>query len=289
MEIIHPHERRALAQRLANDVDAAAVAKPRGNSWRLGPSALEDECDRKVWYGYRWTHADQRSAQMRRLLDHGKASEERIVGWLRDAGVILQEVDPNASPHALNKQFRIRAGGGHIGGYLDGVAHLPQAYAYPYPMVAEFKSHNDKSFKLLEKDDVEKAKPAHKAQMGFYGWKYDYRYSLYAALNKNDDHLHIEIVENDYSEARDNERRLIEIINSPRPPARITETITDFRCKMCRHAAVCHQGAEYDVNCRSCDYASPVDGGEWRCNLVSQIIPRDFVKVGCAAWHPVGR
>lgn len=289
MDILHPHEREALALRLSNDVDAAILQLTRPGSWRLGPSALEDECDRKVWYGFRWTHAQMRDARMRRLLDHGKESEARIVAWLRGAGMYIFEEDPNAKPKAKNKQFGIRAGGGHIGGYLDGIAYLPQTYNYPYALVSEFKSHGDKSYKPLDKDGVAKAKPAHKAQAGYYGWKYNIRYSLYAALNKNDDAFHLEIIENDYREAEDNERRMMEIINTPRPPARISEYSTDFRCKMCHHQGVCHGGDAYEKNCRSCDYASPVDGGEWQCSLIQQIIPRDFVPIGCGAWHPVGR
>lgn len=295
MEILHAHERKALAERLSNDIDAAIVAEPRGNSWRLGPSSMDTQCDRRVWYGFRWVKADTRDARMTRLLDHGKMMEARFEGWLVAAGVKLWTIDPNASPNALNKQYRVRAVGGHVGGYLDGIAILPESYDYPYPIVAEFKSAGaGKSGSGTDfnktKADVFVGKPEHAEQFGYYGWKCNYRYSVYMALNKNDDDMTVQIAENDFGKAQMLEARMLSIILSHNPPTRISEDITNFQCKLCtRFNEICHKGAPYEKNCRSCDYSEPIPGGEWQCNFRSQTIPRDIVKVGCDQYHPVGR
>jgi hypothetical protein len=293
MEVLHPHERAALAERLVNDIDAAILeTHKRGHSWRLGPSALEDDCDRKIWYGFRWVKLDERSARMHRLLDHGKETEPRFDAWLLGAGCTVYEIDPSAPETRKNRQYRVRACGDHVGGFLDGIVYLPPHYNYPYPLVLEKKSSNTKGFVELHKEGgggVKVKKPAHAHQAGYYGWKYGMRYSLYVSLNKNDDDMHLEIIENDYVAADMDERRFWSIITADRPPARISEKSTDYRCNMCRHHAICHNGADYEKNCRSCEHGQPVDGGEWRCNLRSQTIPREIAPVGCEHYHPVGR
>lgn len=292
MEVLHPHERAALGDRLKHAIDDAILAShQRGHSWRLGPSSLEDECDRKIWYGFRWVKRDTRTAQMHRLLDHGKLMEPRFEEWLAAAGVTVYSIDPTAPETRKNRQYRIRAVGDHVGGFLDGIAMLPESFGYPYPLVLELKTSNDKNFAGFRKAgaSVATVKPAHKKQAGLYGWKYGFRYSLYMALDKDNDDLHVEIVDNDYNGASMDELRLSTIIQSAKPPARISENATDFRCKMCRHQAICHVGADYERNCRSCDYASPIAGGEWQCNLVTQTIPRDVVAIGCSQYHPVAR
>jgi len=290
MEILHPHERKALAQRLHNDMDAATVADPRKHSWRLGPSSMDTDCDRKVWYGFRWVKVDIRDARMTRLLEHGHIQEPIFEAWIKATGTQVWTVDPNASPKAMNKQYRVRAVGEHVGGYLDGIAMLPEDYKFPYPLILELKtSGTGKGFNDVAEKGVEIGKPSHAIQAGFYGWKYQFRYSLYLMLNKNDHDLTVQIIENDYAAAAMLEARMYDIVRAEKPPRRISENATDYRCKMCRFHGICHQGGDYEVNCRSCDYAEPIPGGEWQCNLYGRQIPRDVVKVGCANHHPVGR
>lgn len=292
MEMLAPHERAALSSRLLTDIDQAILdGSQRGHSWRLGPSALEDECDRKVWYGFRWVNVDTRDARMRRLLDHGKLTEPRFEAWLKDAGCTVYTIDPEAPMTRKNRQYRVRAVAGHVSGFLDGIILLPPQYNYPYPLVLEMKSSGQKGFTPFKKEgaSVEVVKPEHAQQAGWYGWKYNFRYSLYMSLNKNDDDLHVEIIENDFGKAALNELRFESIIRSQQPPTRIKENKTDFRCVMCRHKAICHEGASYEKNCRSCDFGEPIPGGEWRCNFRSETIPRDVVPVGCDHYHPVGR
>lgn len=290
MELLNPHERKALSAQLAADIDTAILGDRRPPSWRIGPSALDTDCDRKVWYGFRWVKYQERDARMRRLLDHGKATEPRFEEWLRGAGCTLWTIDPDAPPERKNKQFRVTAVSGHVAGFLDGIVLLPEKYNYPYPMVAEFKtSGTGAGFNKVVEKGVEIGKPSHAHQAGYYGWKKNFRYSVYMCLNKNDDSMHVEIIENDFNAAVMDELRMSTIIQSAMPPARVTENATDFRCKMCHFVAICHTGADYETNCRSCKYGEPIEGGEWRCNLVSKTIPRDFVPIGCGSWEPVGR
>ncbi len=292
MEALHAHERAALSERLQARIDAVILEKSqRFHSWRIGPSALEDECDRKIWYGFRWVKLDVRDARMSRLLERGKESEPRFERWLLDAGCQVYTIDPNAPLTRKNRQYRIRSVGDHVGGFLDGIVILPENFGYPYPLVLELKSTNTKAFVALHKEGagVEVAKPAHAQQAGYYGWKYNFRYSLYMSINKNDDDMHVEIIENDFAKAELNELRFTSIVRAERPPVRISEKSTDYRCAMCRHKGICHMGDGYEKNCRSCQYAEAIPGGEWRCNFRSQTIPRDIVPVGCEHYHPVGR
>lgn len=288
----NPSELAALSQQLQDEVDEQIrlVGDSRAPSWRLGPSSMDTECDRKVWYGFRWVKRHTRDARMYRLLEHGKLMEARFEAMLLAVpGLQLWTIDPNAGPNRLNKQYRIRAVDDHVGAFLDAIAILPPHYGFPDPMVVEMKTGGTGSTWNKTRVDVKAGHPEHVDQFGYYGWKYDFRYSLYVASNKNDDDMTLQIVENDFGKAELLERRMSSVIHSQTPPRRIKEDATFYLCKMCNYADICHKGADYEHNCRSCDYGEPTRGGEWTCNLRSQVIPRDIVPVGCDQYHALGR
>jgi hypothetical protein len=53
---------------------------------------------------------------------------------------------------------------------------------------------------------------------------------------------------------------------------------------MCDMLPVCHRGEVADKSCRSCMYSQPVENKEWKCHQNGQIIPTDFIPIGCDAW-----
>lgn len=285
-------ELKAISQKLLENVDEAAYGEPRQRSWRLGPSSLDTDCDRAVWYQFRWVlPADSgRTPRMLRLLEHGRIMEDQYAGLLAKLkGFQLWTVDPNAKPSAKNKQFGGRSVGDHVGFYLDGICHLPPEYPELGFMPVEFKTAGTGRMFTLTKEDVRVGKSEHYDQMSYYGLKYQMHYGLYMAMNKNDDDLTLQVVELDWGKAEAMDRRMTDIIRSQKPPTRIKENATYFVCKMCKSHAVCHQGAAYLKNCRSCEYGEPIPGGQWTCNLRSATIPRDVVTVGCDQYHPIGR
>jgi len=130
----------------------------------LGASILGDECERKLWYGFRWAFAPERfSGRMLRLFQTGHREEARIIEDLRRIpGAEVRDLD-----FETGAQWMVTFAGGHAGGHADGrMTGVPDAEAAEH--LVEIKTHNDRSFKSLKKDGVEKAKPVHYAQMQIY-------------------------------------------------------------------------------------------------------------------------
>ena len=159
-----------------------------GHRPHLGASLIGHPCDRHLWLTFRWAKAHRWDGRMLRLFDDGKRAEARFVTELRAIGCDVWECDE------AGDQFR-----GHFGGSVDAVASgVPEAPKTPH--LAEFKTSNDKLFKVLERDGVRKAKPQHYAQMQAYMGLLDLTRALYLVENKNDASVYAERVEFDREE-----------------------------------------------------------------------------------------
>ena len=109
----------------------------------LGASLIGKECERALWYDFRWATKAKFPGRVLRLFETGNREEDRLVGNLRRTGATVLELDPETG-----RQFRVQAHGGHFGGSLDGVAinllEAPKTWH-----VLEFKTHSNKSFNDL--------------------------------------------------------------------------------------------------------------------------------------------
>jgi hypothetical protein len=222
---------------------------------------------------------------MQRLFNRGHLEEARLVALLRAAGVEVWQHDDNG------KQFRIKGYHGHFGGSLDGVVYgLP---GHNYPLLSEFKTHNDKSFKKLSEVGVREAKFEHFVQMQIYMGQYELTHALYLAVNKNDDALYAEVVPFDaeiYGMYMD---RAVEVVDAVSPPPRINESPGWYKCKFCSYTAICHSGAEPEKNCRTCRWSTPSVEGSWICEVDEKadrpvLIDGATMLVGCSQYaeHP---
>jgi hypothetical protein len=135
----------------------------------------------------------------------------------------------------------------------------------------------------LKAEGVERSKPLHWAQMQAYMHLSGIERAFYLAVCKDTDELHQERLRHDAEAGRQILAKAQRIIAAPRPPARVSEDPAWWQCRLCDHAAVCHEGARVARHCRSCLHASPLDGGAWRCaRHQAALSPRDQ-EVGCAA------
>ena len=224
----------------------------------LGASLIGKDCERALWFDFRWTTVHRHPGRLLRLFETGQLEETRLVRNLRSIGATVLEVDPETG-----RQIRVQAHGGHFGGSLDGIAlGLPEAPKTWH--VLEFKTHSAKSFNDLAAKGVVQSKPQHAAQMQIYMHLTGITRALYVAVCKDTDALHVERIEVDRAMAE----RLLEkagrIIFAQHPPARISEDPAWFECRFCDHHAACHDGGGAAVTCRSCLHATPVEGG-WHC------------------------
>lgn len=268
-------KRKQIAEQLKYDINEYCVKEYTGEHRdHLGASVIGQECQRKIWYDFRWVKFEVFDGRMLRLFNRGHMEEELFIKWLRGIGVTVWEVDP-----ATGKQFCIWGVNGHYGGSADSVGILP--YFPDLPMLLEFKTHNTKSFTHLFANGLVKSKHQHYSQMCSYGKHYNFRYGLYVAVNKNDDDLYFEVVELDWRLAHDLTNKAQDIIQSQIPPPRIAENPAYYACKFCNKSDICWEGKPVEINCRSCKYAVPIEEAQWKCTLHNEIIPPEFIKQGC--------
>lgn len=99
--------------------------------------------------------------------------------------------------------------------------------------------------------------------------------------------MHIEVVELSEKVAVFMEEKAELIITSQSAPERYSNNPTAFKCKFCDFMDICHNGAHFEKNCRSCANASPIANGAWHCSQQNDTIPDFIIKVGCDAYTPV--
>jgi len=256
----------------------------------MGISTSGRECARELWYSWRWATPTKIAGKLLRLFNRGHLEEARFAAGLMSAGVQLWRME------APGKQFRVSYFGGHYGSAIDGVGlgfpEMPDE-----TMLAEFKTHNAKSFKKLvgERDSdgnvvttglgVKEAKLEHYVQMVQYMQYYKLDYGMYGAVNKDTDELYFEIVPRDDKLADAYRERSRRIMFAKEAPPKLSTNASFWRCKYCDQKGVCHFNDAPDFNCRTCAASYPKEDGNWYCATHGHaIIDKSRQLVGCPEW-----
>lgn len=321
-----PGVRKDIARQILADIDAYCVATyDDGHRNHLGASLIGHDCEKYLWGIFRWLKKEKFDGRMQRLFNRGHKEEARFVEWLRGVGFDVWDVQtevlhyhpesnsyflaPSFNPgdglvmdvtgvpehEAIAKvrgiersQMRVKACRGHFGGSLDGVNRPPIKYRINEPLLCEFKTQGTGSgFVNLCKNGVAIEKPKHYRQMCIYGKNYGFRNALYMCINKNDDSLHIEIVKLDWALGDSLEAKADSVIRSQYAPAMVSQSEAYVDCKRCVFNGICFKNEMPEKNCRSCEKAIPADDGKWYCETYNNLIPQDFIKVGCNNWKPI--
>lgn len=249
-----------LKQVLPHMSDAYRSDEESGFRNHLGASVIGGKCPRAIWYGFHWATKARFQGRILRLFNRGHLEEGRMIAALLTIGCQVYQQDANG------KQYRISDVAGHFGGSGDGVVTgLPDLPA-GMPALTEWKTHNDKSFSALLKGGVRESKFEHFIQMQVYNLKMGLPWALYGAVNKNDDHIHLELIQTDHTIGQEFLERGRKIIMMKSAPKKISESPGWFECKFCDHKPVCHQGAAPVRNCRTCAHVEvDVNKGGWHC------------------------
>lgn len=254
-------------------IDAFYESRPSRKGRRLGASQLGHPCDRWLWLQFRWAVVNRFPGRMLRLFIRGQAEESIVVKDLESVGCKVQFAGKD------QKYFDF---GNHMGGFSDGiVTGVPGAPKSRH--VLEIKTHNDKSFKAVEKDGVRKAKPEHWLQMQLYMLQWKFKRALYYAVNKNDDRIYEERVEYDKEAAENALARGKSITLTERIPEGVSDDPSWHQCKFCAAHSFCHEERlTREVNCRTCAHVTPMPDNSWYCARWGQGgIPSDFQEKGC--------
>lgn len=268
-----------LAKQIEADIDEWCQKQyDDGPRSHLGASIIGHECERYIWFSFRWMYYEVFSGQMQRLFNRGHLEETRIFEWLTGIGFQTQAVAVDG------KQIHIAFAEGHGGGSTDGVGILPARYGTFEPLLLEMKTQKDKKFAILQGSGVVKEKPMHFSQASVYGRQLGLHYCLYISVNKENDDLDVEVIELDWDLADAEMNKAESIINSHFPPRRISENPSFWKCKWCPAAGVCHLNAPVEKNCRSCWNAEAVADKRWMCHKWNALIPPEVIPQGCDAW-----
>lgn len=249
----------------------AKAEKPRPH---LGCSQLGHPCDRWLWLSFRWAVRQRFPGRILRLFRRGQMEEAVIVSDLRAIGLDVR--------HTGSNQMRVSLAP-HIAGSIDAIimSGVPEAPRKRH--IAEFKTHNLKSFNALERDGLEAAKPEHWVQVHLYmhGSKIDR--ALYVAVCKDDDRLYTERVRYSRDVALKALERGKRIVAADRIPEPLSTDPSWYQCRMCPGHAFCHVSHLTDcVNCRTCAHSTPCGDGTWRCErFAADDIPVEFQTAGC--------
>lgn len=265
-----------LADKTAAAIDAAVLKRSDdGLRPHLGASLIGRNCNRALWYGFRWTTKMTHEARLLRLFGRGHREEATLTQLLRDAGITVMTVDPNTG-----RQFDFKDG--HFGGSMDGACvGLPEAPKTWH--VIEYKTASLKMFNKLVAEGVKLAKPEHFAQMQVYMLKMGLTRAVYITVCKDDDRLHIERIDFDADFAQSMVDKAQWIISLPTPPDGISTDQTYYICKFCDHKDICHGVSAPAPTCRSCTHSTAVRDGTWSCGKNgNQDIAIADQKTGCA-------
>ncbi len=254
---------------------AYEAAADTGYRAHLGASLIGTECERALWYSFRWTTRARHTGRLLRLFESGNLAEGRFVADLRRIGVTVLDLDP-----VTGRQWNLRDVSGHFGGSMDAVA-IGFAEAPSTWHVCEFKTHGHKSFAKLVAEGVERSKPLHWAQMQAYMQLAGLDRAFYLAVCKDTDELYQERIRHDAEAGLRLVAKAHAVIAAAQPPVRISDDPAWWQCRQCDHQAVCHEGMLPEAHCRSCLHATPTDRGQWVCDAEGKQLSSDEQRRGC--------
>jgi hypothetical protein len=248
----------------------------------LGASQIGKECERALFYSWRWSYARKFIPRMLRLFNRGHQEEARFLAMLEMIGVQFYQPEDGG-------QERISDHGGHFGSALDGVLwDIPDCRGEW--VLGEFKTHNTKSFCDLVVKGVQVSKPEHYAQMQACMARRGIHRCFYMAVNKNDDDIFCQLVDFDPASATHYLERARTIIEARTPPKRLSEDPSNFKCGICDAHQRCHfpQLGKLQINCRTCRFSvADIPSGTWGCELKNVVLDKADQMQGCGRHEPI--
>lgn len=250
----------------------------------LGVSLLGHPCARYLWLSFRWAVDLKFPGRILRLFERGRHEEEVLVQNLRDIGVKIHNTCLDS-----DGQFHVDFGN-HIEGHLDGIIESGVPEAPKKRHIAEFKTHNLKSFSSLKHNGVKKSKFQHWVQMQCYmcGTKIDR--ALYVAVCKDNDEIYTERIEYNPEAAKFFLTRGYEIVKSDKIPPPLGKDASWYQCKMCPYCDFCYVNKlSKNINCRTCAKFTACDEkGRYKCEYFPCLLGIEDQYEGCSyhTMHP---
>lgn len=258
-------------------IDAAIEARA---SEQMSPtlrcSGVGDPCDRKLWYAFRWSHGPERfKARILRIFGNGHDREDRIVQFLKDAGMDVQDRDP-----ATGAQWRVTLADGLLTGSCDGiVTGVPEAPVTPH--LLEIKTMNKSRWEAWRSKGVRVSDPKYFVQMQLYMHGLGLTRALFVSENQDSKEIEEQRVDYDPAFAVAQVERARRIALTETLPPRISESPDWWECRYCPARDICHLKKAAQRNCRTCLASSLTEGG-WGCARHGVDLDEASQREGCA-------
>jgi hypothetical protein len=236
----------------------------------LGLSQLGHECERFLWYSFRWCFKNILTERRKRVMQRGQDEEDRIVNNLKKEHITVYA-----------DQLEISLFDDHVKGHIDGICidvlNGYQSYLLEMKLLAE------KYFKKYEQSGVQATNIQYYAQMQTYMHQLRLSKTLFIVVNKNDDNEYREFVDLDAKYANSMIDKACYIISSEKSPDRRPEfSKTHFKCKYwCNAFDICHNGVQVENNCRTCKNSMLHDYGNWLCRVYDLVIVSEQQRIAC--------
>jgi hypothetical protein len=235
----------------------------------LGMSGIGDECERKLWLGFRWAKKKFTDTRSKRIFQRGDLEEERVISDLVNVGmkvyaVINDEIVPLTGKVGEKQEEYIGFAGhskGHSDGRIEGVIEAPKTVH-----LLEIKTMNNKNFTNMQKVGLKNSHPNYYAQAQRYMKAAGLTRALFVITNKDNEERDYIRIKFDKDFADDLSAKEREIIIATEPPFKRFNK-TWWKCRWCNVSDVCHDGEAPDVNCRTCAHSDVALEGKWICGL----------------------
>ena len=180
-----------------------AESKTRGY---IGASILGHACERRIWLDWQGacppvnTTLTQilKTGSREEKFDRGRHEEERLIKALQGAGYLV-----------LNRQGAFSVLDGNFQGHIDGVILDQEGNKY----ILEIKSTQEKYFKVLVKNGVQKTFATYYLQCQMYMHFIEIPRTLFLAVNKNNGEIYQAVLEVDEAEIEFGLRKINKIIS----------------------------------------------------------------------------
>lgn len=226
-------------------IDAALIEENSLKAKRnyLGASRLGHPCARALQYEFMGRDSAH-SAGILRIFEVGHLFEERVIQWLKLAGLEIVTHDTSG------KQFAFSAAGGRIAGHIDGVViSAPPSLNMTCPALFEAKSMNNKAWQETAKKGLALSKPTYAAQIALYHAYMESLFPaisqnpcLFTAVNKDTSEIYHELIPFDGELAQRMSDRAVNIIRATEAGDLLPRAFASsdvYYCKMCSHNTEC--------------------------------------------------
>lgn len=206
----------------------------------VGASAIGGPCERKVQYEFMQMPHDpgwRYSTRTLRIFQRGHMMESMAALWLADAGFRLTQTGRSGGP------LGFRAANGLFAGHVDRVITGGPTTEIAYPLIWEHKAVGAKSWAMIERKGLAKAKTEYADQVAIYQAYLNMTTpAMFMATNADTMEIYIELVPFDAQRAQKASDRAVGIIADSQAGAlrpRCTDDPEFYACSDCPFKRSC--------------------------------------------------